>query len=183
MGQAAEVGDLAGVAPLVDHAHQEEQRAGGQAVGQHLEDAAGHAQGRQAEQAQHHEAQVADRGVGHQLLDVRLHHGHQGAVDDADHRQDADRRGEGRHALGEQRHGEAQHAVGAHLQQHAGQDHRAGGRRLDVGVGQPGVQRKDRHLDGEGQEEGREEPELGLVRPGARLRKSARSMLPAWKYR
>ena len=51
--------------------------------------------------------------------------------------------------VGEQREAELHEAVGAHLQQHAGQDHRARGRRLDVGVGQPGVQRHHRHLDRE----------------------------------
>ena len=51
--------------------------------------------------------------------------------------------------VGEQREAELHEAVGAHLQQHAGQDHRARGRRLDVRVGQPGVQRHHRHLDRE----------------------------------
>ena len=39
---------------------------------------------REAEDAEHHESQVADRGVGDQLLDVRLHHRDQRAIDDAD---------------------------------------------------------------------------------------------------
>ena len=38
--QALELGDLAGVAALVDHADEEEQRAGGDAVVDHLQDAA-----------------------------------------------------------------------------------------------------------------------------------------------
>ena len=51
--------------------------------------------------------------------------------------------------LGEERQGEAQVAVHAELQQHAGEDDRAGRRRLGVGVRQPGVEREDRHLDRE----------------------------------
>jgi hypothetical protein len=55
---------------------------------------------------------------------------------------------------------EAQKAVGAELQHDAGEDHRATGRRLDVGIGQPRVQREHRHLHGEGEREGGEEPAL-----------------------
>ena len=73
--------------------------------------------------------------------------------------------GDERHGgVGEERQAEAQHAVAAHLQQHAREDDRARRGRLDVGVGQPGVQREHRHLDGEGQEEGEERPELQMVR-------------------
>src|SRR6267143_1424059 len=39
--------------------------------------------------------------------------------------------------------------------------HAAGGGRLGVGVREPGVQREQGHLDGEGGEEGPEEPRLG----------------------
>ncbi len=60
--------------------------------------------------------------------------------------------------LGEQLDAEAQEAVGAELQHHRGQDDRAGGGRLGVGIGQPGVQREQRHLDREGDCEGDEDP-------------------------
>ncbi len=43
------------------------------------------------------------------------------------------------------------------LQHHAGQDHLIAVGSLDVGVGQPGVEREDRHLDREGQRERRED--------------------------
>ena len=62
--------------------------------------------------------------------------------------------------FGEDGHGETQIAVGAHLEQDAGQDDRAGGGRLHVGVGQPGVEGEERHLDGEGQRKGQEAPGL-----------------------
>jgi hypothetical protein len=73
VGEAAEVGDLARVAALVDHPDQEEQRAGREAVVDHLEIEPLEALRRQREHAEHHEAEVADRRVGDQLLDVRLH--------------------------------------------------------------------------------------------------------------
>ncbi len=53
--------------------------------------------------------------------------------------------------------GEADEAVSSHLQQNAGQDDRARGGRLHVGIGQPGVEREHRHLDGERQEESQEQ--------------------------
>ena len=45
----------------------------------------------------------------------------------------------------------------------AGQDHRARRRRLGVGVGQPGVEREHRDLDGERQEERDEREQLEPV--------------------
>ena len=74
---------------LVDHADQEEQRARAQAVVDHLQDAALDALRVEGEQAEHDETQVADRGIGDQLLDVGLGVGDRRAVDDADDRQHA----------------------------------------------------------------------------------------------
>ena len=68
--QAAELGDLAGVAALVDHADEEEQGAGGQAVVDHLEHAALEALGGEGERAEHDEAQVGHRRVGDEPLQV-----------------------------------------------------------------------------------------------------------------
>ena len=89
---AAVVGHLARVVALVEHADQEEQAARGQAVVDHLQQAAGQAGLVQGEHAEHAEAQVADAAVGDQLLDVVLGQGAEGAVDDADDRQRADQR-------------------------------------------------------------------------------------------
>ena len=60
----------------------------------------------------------------------------------------------------EERQVEAQETVGAHLQQHARQDHRAGGGRFNVRIRQPGVERPHGHLDGKGGGEGQEQPQL-----------------------
>ena len=79
-----QLGDLPGVAALVDHPDQEEEGAGGQPVVDHLEHPAGDALGREGEDAEHDEAQVGDRRVGDQPLEVLLHGGHDGAVGDAD---------------------------------------------------------------------------------------------------
>ena len=79
--------------------------------------------------------------------------------------------------VGQQRQGEAQEAVRPHLQQDAGQHHRAGGGRLGVRVGQPGVEREHRHLHGEADEEGPEDPPLHACRGAAVRIRSAISKL------
>ena len=75
-----------------------------------------------------------------------------------------------RTASWEERHHEAQHAVGADLDEHAGQQHGAGGRRLGVRVRQPGVQRPGRQFDGEREEEPEHQHER---RPRGHLRARA----------
>ena len=139
---------------------------------EHLVDRAHDAGGREGRDAEHHEAEVRHRRVGDQLLQVGLHQRDEGAVDDADHREDAHERREAHRRVREERDGEPEEAVAAHLQQHAGQDHRARGRGLDVRVGQPGVERPHRHLDREGEGAGQEEPglERRVQRRGDELR-------------
>ncbi len=144
--------------PLVHHPDQQEERARGEAVVHHLQDAAGHRLRGEGEDPQHHEAQVGDRRVGHQPLDVGLDQGAHRSVDDPDHRQDRHERGEVLRRLREQPQVVADQPVGPHLQQDTGQQDRPGGGRLGVGIGEPGVEREDRHLDREGHEEREEEP-------------------------
>ena len=129
-------------------------------MAQHLVQGALRALRIEREHAQHDEAEMADRGIGDQLLDVGLHHGDQRPVHDADHRQRHDQRGRGQCGVGKQRQREAQEPVRAHLEQHRGQDDRPAGRRFDVGVRQPGMERKQRHLDGEREAERGEQPAL-----------------------
>ncbi len=62
---------------------------------------------------------------------------------------------------GQQRQREADEAVRAHLQQNARQDDRARRGSFGVRVGQPGVEREHRHLDGEREEESPEENTAG----------------------
>jgi hypothetical protein len=70
--------------------------------------------------------------------------------------------------LGQDRDGDADEAVGAELQQHRGQDHRALGGGLGVGVGQPGVEREHRHLDAEAHEHAAEDQTGGGAGDGRR---------------
>ena len=87
LAQPAHLGDGAVVGSLVDDADEEEERAGDDAVGDHLEDRALHALLVEDEDAQGHEAHVADRGVGDESLQVGLADGHDGAVEHADDRE------------------------------------------------------------------------------------------------
>src|SRR5450759_1175481 len=94
--QAAELGDLPRVPAVGQHADDEEQAAGADAVIQHLINRALHPLHVQRADAQHDEAHVADARVGHQLLQVRLDHRHEGAVDNPDDGQQRERRREER---------------------------------------------------------------------------------------
>ncbi len=69
-----------------------------------------------------------------------------------------------REAAGQDGQRDAQEAVGAHLEHDAGEQDRRCGGRFDVRVGQPRVQREDRDLHREAQEEREEEPPLQLCR-------------------
>src|SRR5215831_557786 len=146
---------------IVKHADKEEERAGGDAVGEHLENSALHADGTEGKDAEDHEAQVADGRVSHELLQVRLNERDQGAVDDADDGENGDLwRGLAR-CVRKKRQAETHHTVGAHLEKDARQDDGACGRRLNVGVGEPRVQGEERYLDGEGHKERQKKQPLG----------------------
>ena len=120
--------------------------------------------GVEGEDAHGDEAHVRDRRVGDQLLHVLLRERDERGVDDGDHRQREHQRRELLARQREHRQREAQEAVAAHLQQDRRQDHRAAGRRLDVGVGQPGVHRPHRQLHRERGEEREPQPPLHVLR-------------------
>ena len=136
----------------------------GNPVGDHDDQPALEAVHGEGEDPQDHEPHVGHGGVGHQLLGVGLNRRHPRRVDDPDDPQNH-HEGDDRGVLGRRREEgekEPEEPVGPHLQEHRRQDHRSRRGRLHVGVGEPGVEREHRHLDGEGQAERREEPELFL---------------------
>ena len=151
------------MAPLVDHAHDEKQRAGGKAVVQHVVERAFHALKIEDKETQHHKTEMAHRGIGHQFLQIRLHHRHQGAVNDADHGQGANH-GSGRErGFGKQRDGEAEKTIGPHLKKDTGQNDRASRGRLHVGIGKPGMEGEEGDFNREGKGEGQKQPHLLVI--------------------
>ena len=114
---AAVVGHLPRVVALVEHADEEEQRPGRQAVVDHLQQAAAHADLVQGEHAEHAEAEMGHAAVGDELLDIVLGQGAERSVKDADDRQRADqRRAEAEAGVGRQRNAQPQKAVDADLE-------------------------------------------------------------------
>ncbi|MPM49602.1 hypothetical protein SDC9_96332 [bioreactor metagenome] len=125
---------------------------------EHVEDRAGDAGGGHREDPHHHEAEVAHRGERHEPHQVALSDRGECAVDDRDQRQHQDERGRPHAGLREQAQAEPQHAEGADLVQHRHHQGGAAGVRGLGGVGQPGVHRHHRRLDGERDEETGEQP-------------------------
>ena len=147
---------------VVEHADDQEQRGRYDAVAQHLNQRALDPLGGRGEDADGDEAHMRHRGIGDQLLHVLLRERHQRGVDDGHDAEGVDERREEDRSLGEHGQREAQEAVGAELQQHGGKHDRTRGRRLDMGVGQPRVQRPHGQLDREGGEERQPQPGLNL---------------------
>ena len=148
--------------PLIEHADEQEEGARGDAVVHHLEDRSLQALRREGENPQHHESEVGHRSVRDQLLGIGLHGRHPRGVHDPDQPEQQDDRDHASVHRGARKEGdrEAQEPVDAHLQEDPRQDHGSCRRSFHVGVRQPRVQREQRHLDGEGQPEGAEEPQL-----------------------
>ena len=138
-------------------------------MGDHAEDGGVDTEVGEGRDAEHHEAHVGHRRERDQAFHVALGQAAERAVDDADHREHADVGRPGMGGLRQDRDGNAHKAVRAELQEDGGEENRADGGRLGVGVGQPGVEREHGHLDGEPHEQAGEYEQLGAV--GDRLRR------------
>jgi hypothetical protein len=148
---------------FVEQADQQKQQAGDQAVRDHLRQRAAEAGGVERGDAEQHDAHVRDRGVGDHRFQVGLPPGQNGTVKQADQGQQRQpvlqrlhRRRQGR--------GGANQAVGAHLQQNPREQDGNRTRRLDVGERQPAMQRHDRHLDAEAQQQAEKDQDLRAYR-------------------
>ena len=145
---------------VVDHPHAQEQGGRDQAVGDHLENAAGHTLHGRRENAHGDKAHMRDRGIGDELLHILLHQRHQRGVDHRYHREREDERRQLVRGNRKHRQRETQEAIAAHLQENGGQDDRSRGRRLDMRVGEPRVHRPHRQLHRERGKEGKPCPGL-----------------------
>ena len=128
----------------------------------HLEQAALESLEIQGEQPQHDKPQVADAGVREQAAEIRLDERDQRAVNDRDQTQSGHQPEPVFGRLREQRDREPDEAERAQL--HAGQEHAHHDRPLDQRGWQPGVERKDRRLEGEPEEHQEEDQRLLLGR-------------------
>src|SRR5690242_10420348 len=151
--KSAEAVHFARVGPFLQSADQHEQRASTDAVSNHDDQHSLERDGIPGKDADQGEPQMADAGVGHQPLQVRLSIGKNSAVDDSNHSQQHGNRSELVRRAGEERHHKTQHSICTRFQQESSQDHAACRGRLSVGVRQPGMEWKHRQLDGEGNKE------------------------------
>ncbi len=164
--QAERLVQFARVEAFVDDAHDDEERARGDAMVDHDQEGAFNARLVQNENAESGEAHVSDARIGHQLFQITLRERGQPAIKDRRDRKPQDVGHEDVSPVGRDGQGKAQEAIGAHLEQDAGEEHASGGGRFDVRRWQPRVKGKHRHFDGEGNEEGEEDPALKGVRVG-----------------
>ena len=153
LADAPHLVQLQGVGAVVGGTHEEEQARSDQPVADHLQHGAAGAEGTEAAHTNQHKAHVADGAVGDLALEVALGKGGERGVDDVHHPEHDQKRCElgvgGRKQLAV----EPQQGVAAHLQQDARQQHVHRGRGLTVSIGKPGVQRHDRQLHTEGDEQ------------------------------
>ena len=116
------------------------------------------------------------------LLEVGLHQGDERAVDDPDDGQrqnDRRERSDRSRADGKSGMRKPKEPERPHLEHDAGEDHRARGRRLDVRIGQPGVEREHRHFDREREEERHEQSQSVAGDERGRVRRRHQSIAEA----
>jgi hypothetical protein len=176
-GETAHLRDRPIMGALVDDADQQEQGSRDEAVVDHLEDRPLEALLGEHEDAERHEAHVADRRVGDEPFQVGLDERHDRAVDDRDQRQHDDHRRERLGGRRVERHGEPDQAIRPELEHDRGEDHGARRRRLGVRVRQPRVEREHRHLDREREEERHEGGQLEPVDEAAGRRVGAERLI------
>ena len=161
---AAVAVDLASVQAIIDHADAEEERARHQTVGQHHHHRTFKALTVESEQTQRHDGHMRHRRISNQLLHIRLNQRDQRGINHGDDREAPHQRREIGTGFGEEGQAETDETIAAHLEQHACQNNRTSGRRLNVRIGKPGVHRPHRHLHRKRGEEGQPQQILRLHR-------------------
>ena len=157
---ASVTGNFTRVHTVIQHADTQEHGARHKAVGDHLHQAAGDAEVAEHEEAERDKTHVRHRRIRHQLLHVLLHHGDQADVDHGDQRQADHQSGPSVRSVRSDGQRETQETIGPQLEHDRRQHRRSTGGCFDVHVGQPGVYRPHRHLDGECRQEGKEQQRL-----------------------
>src|SRR5262245_54042709 len=112
------------------------------------------------EETQHDQPKVTDGRIGHEFLDVSLHHGDYCATDNTYDRQRDHHRNCYQSGRRKQRNRKAQKPIGAEFQKNNREDNRTDNKRLYISIRQPGMERKERNFYGEGKREGQKKPGL-----------------------
>ena len=147
LGQAADIGDPLRAFDLRDMADGEEDRRFGQAVHRHVQQPGEIGQRAAHAEGEHDDAHVLDRGIGEQALDVAAAVEHERCEHERDQAQRHHQRaGRERAGIGRQQHLEAQQRIERDIQQQARQHGRDRRRTFGMGVGQPGMQRRQADL-------------------------------------
>ncbi len=157
---------LRAAGPGGERSHHEEQGGGHQSVVDHLQQRALCPFGTQREDSQDDEAELGHAGVGHHQPGVGGGEGHGGRPQDRDERDQQHQQLEMHGCVREQGQHDAQEPVGGDLGENAGEHRHRRDRHRPVAVGQPAVERHQRHLHQEGGGEAQEDPLLRAVREG-----------------
>ena len=145
--QPRDLGDALGPLGLGDMADGEEDAGLGQAVHRHVQQAGEIGERPAHAEGEHDQAHVLDRRVGEQPLDVAALVQHEGGEDQRHQpHHDHDRAGIERRRLAGHDHLEAQQRIERDVQQQARENRRDRRRSLGMGIGQPGMQRRQPDL-------------------------------------
>ena len=155
--------DFERVISLLDASCHEEQHARDETVRHHAEHGGIRPERRQRRDAEHDKSHVCNRRERDQTLHVSLREASECSIDDADHGQRTDVRCPLFCRRRQDRNCDTNEAVRSQLEQYCRQDDGALRWRLGVRIGQPGVERKHRHLDGETNEHSRKDPDLDVL--------------------
>ena len=167
--EAVQHQDISCVGPLVDGPDKCEEEGRHDAMGEHLQRGAGHTDGLHRRDAHEHVAHVADAGVPDDVLQVVLRQRRDRPVEHIDGAEDEQHEGEVLHPLRQHHHPDPDDAERAQLHQHARVQHTHRGRRGDVSIGRPRVERPKSRQQAEPDHYEQEHHTLEEVGEGATL--------------
>ena len=164
--QAAEAVHLQRAGLLVEVAAQAERQRGEEAVRDHDQHRARHADEIQGGDAEEDKAHVGDAGIADEPVEVLLAHGDPAAIEEVAEAEPGEDRRPVARGVREQRQGDANQAVEAELLEHTGMEHGGGGGSGAVAEGRPGVKGPERDKNPEAKQEQREDEVLRAGRKG-----------------
>ena len=157
--------------PAAQEPDRQEQGPRRHAVGHHVEDGAGHRRRAARKDAEHDEAEMADRRVGDQTHEVVGGDRHEGAPEYRDDGEHHDGCGRILRGLRNDPKAQGDHAVGSDFVEHAHEQRGRSRRGLFRCIGKPRVHREHGRFDGESDEEGdKDQHAVAAHRSGRRVK-------------